>query len=272
MLLRATRQSPHSWPRRLGLPLDFLPFAAAAYSTRLLRSNYTDGAIRVRRSTDNSELDIGFNANGDLDTVQLLAFCGAGSGFVATWYDQSLFARHASQGDPANQPRIVNSGALSLYSTVPMLEFYTNPPNVFINIGGSFDVGSFSAVFDNRSSTTFPNWESIFFNSSPRRPILYGVNAASTIGSDFPAAIWINGGQGVANPLFLTPPPGDTPRIVHASLTSTLTSNRALRIGRSDNNWNGRFGEFIIFPRKLSLDSRQDLDRNHGAYYGIAVA
>ena len=39
-------------------------------------------AVRVRRSSDNSETDIGFTVNGNLDTAALLTFVGAGNGFV----------------------------------------------------------------------------------------------------------------------------------------------------------------------------------------------
>ena len=48
-------------------------FSAAAYSLRRLSYNYkANAAIRVRRSSDNAELDIGFTAGGDLDTTALL--------------------------------------------------------------------------------------------------------------------------------------------------------------------------------------------------------
>jgi hypothetical protein len=51
--------------------------SAAAYSLRKLRNAYTGNAIRVRRSSDNAEADIGFTANGDLDTTALLAHVGS---------------------------------------------------------------------------------------------------------------------------------------------------------------------------------------------------
>ena len=55
--------------------LDLVPAqAAAAYSLRRLRKSYTGAAIRVRRSSDNSELDVGFTASGNLDTSTLLSF------------------------------------------------------------------------------------------------------------------------------------------------------------------------------------------------------
>ncbi len=45
----------------------------------------TGSPVRVRRLSDNAEADIGFTAEGYLDTAALLAFVGAGNGFfVAT--------------------------------------------------------------------------------------------------------------------------------------------------------------------------------------------
>ena len=95
------------------LLLDIYPSAAAAYSLRLLRTAYSGNSIRVRRSSDNAEQDIAFVGN-DLDTASLLTFCGAGNGFVTTWYDQSGNANDATQSTAVNQCQIVSSGALIL--------------------------------------------------------------------------------------------------------------------------------------------------------------
>jgi hypothetical protein len=93
--------------------LDDYPNAAAAYSLRKLRTAYTGSAIRVRRSNDNSEQDIGFTLAGDLDTASLKTFVGANSGFVTTWYNQAdSSGRDVSQSTAANQPRIINAGVV----------------------------------------------------------------------------------------------------------------------------------------------------------------
>ena len=97
-------------PSFVGL-LDTYPSAAAAYSLRKLSSAYTGNAIRVRRSSDNAEQDFGFVSN-VLDTASLLTFCGAGNGFVTTWYDQSGNANNATQTTAINQCQIVSSGAM----------------------------------------------------------------------------------------------------------------------------------------------------------------
>jgi PKD repeat protein len=106
-----------------GLLLNDYPNAAAAYSLRKLRSAYTGDCIRVRRSSDNTEQNIGFV--GDvLDTTALISFVGAGNGFVTTWYDQSGSGYNATQSTAANQPQIVASGALITDNGKPTIDYY----------------------------------------------------------------------------------------------------------------------------------------------------
>jgi hypothetical protein len=104
------------------LLLDEYSGAAAAYSLRKLITAYTGSAIRVRRSNDNSEQDIGFAGN-ELDTASLKTFVGANNGFVTTWYDQSGNARNATQATAANQPRIILSGAIDRLNGKPSVFF-----------------------------------------------------------------------------------------------------------------------------------------------------
>jgi hypothetical protein len=128
------RKNYNSMCSRFGLPLalytpsaplllDSYPGATGAYSLRLLQTSYTGNAIRVRRSSDNTEQDIGFDGNGDLNTGALLLFCGVGNGFVTTWYDQSGNARNATQTTAANQPQIVSSGNVLTINSKPRIDF-----------------------------------------------------------------------------------------------------------------------------------------------------
>jgi hypothetical protein len=100
--------------------LDTYANAAAAYSLRLLRTLYTGSAIRVRRSSDNAEQDIGF-VNNVVDTSALTNFCSGTDGFVTTWYDQSGNARNATQTTAASQPQIVSSGSVILDTGKPCI-------------------------------------------------------------------------------------------------------------------------------------------------------
>jgi hypothetical protein len=92
---------------RTGLLVDY-PGAAAAYSLRLLDTDYAGSAVRVRRASDNAEQDIGFDAGGDLDTTSLATFCSGTDGFVKVWYDQAG-ANDATQTTTGNQPKIYDS-------------------------------------------------------------------------------------------------------------------------------------------------------------------
>jgi hypothetical protein len=91
--------------------------ASLAWSPFLkLRSAYTGPLCRVRRSSDSTEQDI--NAvDGTLDTTSLLAFCAAGSGYLAKVYDQSGNANDLVQTTTANQPIIVSSGVMNLIAS-----------------------------------------------------------------------------------------------------------------------------------------------------------
>jgi len=103
--------------------LDSYSGAAAAYSLRKLRTGYTGSAIRVRRSSDNTEQNIGFDSNGNLDTYALSAFVGTGSGFVTIWYDQSGNSRDATQTTAGNQPQIVSNGVVNTFNSKPCVKF-----------------------------------------------------------------------------------------------------------------------------------------------------
>jgi hypothetical protein len=102
--------------------LDLYPSAAAAYSVRKLRAAYTGSAIRVRRSSDNTEQDIGFSG-ANLDTSALTSFCSGTNGFVTTWYDQSGNGRNGTNSTAANQPQIVSSGSVLNVNSKPSLQF-----------------------------------------------------------------------------------------------------------------------------------------------------
>ena len=107
------------------LLLDTYTGAAAAYSLRKLRTDYTGAAIRVRESATNTEADIGFSG-GVLDTTALLAHTGANDGFVVTWYDQSGNARNAAQATAANQPQIVSSGSVLMQGSQPIMHYLSS--------------------------------------------------------------------------------------------------------------------------------------------------
>lgn len=142
-------------------PLDVYTGAAAAYSLRLLRTAYAGSAIRVRRSSDNAEQDIGF-VSGVLDTASLLTFCGVGDGFVTTWYDQSGNVNDITNTTASNQPPIVLSGSTILKNGKPTLSFSTHQlQKDIVSISGN--AYSFFGVAD----TTGDSVRTLFRNRQP---------------------------------------------------------------------------------------------------------
>lgn len=103
------------------LLLDNYP-SAAAYSLRRLRTAYSGNAIRIRRSNDNAEQDIGFSSN-TLDTAAISSFVGSNNAFVTTWYDQSGNGVDLTQTTAGKQPIIVTSGTLEVQGSNPKLRF-----------------------------------------------------------------------------------------------------------------------------------------------------
>ncbi len=161
--------------------LDTYPNAAAAYSLRLLRTDYTGSAIRVRR-TDLTESNIGFTSAGDLDTTALLAFTGTGAldnGFITTWYDQSGNGYNATQTTALNQPTIVVGGVFNGYilqndkvlgTSLPYTntQSYTNFTVIKQTggavIGATANTGAvFYAVSDTSGASSFQNFSNVSY-------------------------------------------------------------------------------------------------------------
>ncbi len=87
-------------------PLDNINANMLYFSTVKLSSDDTL-AVRVRRSSDNAEKDIGFMGR-DLDTQTLLDFVGSGNGYVTVTYAQGQTS--SFQNNLSAQPLIVENG------------------------------------------------------------------------------------------------------------------------------------------------------------------
>lgn len=97
-----------------GLLLDCYTGAAVGVSLKPIDNDYAGSLIRVRRSSDNTESDIGVSS-GNLDTAALKTFVGTGGtddGFVTIWYDQSGNASNFTQSSAPAQPKIMDNGVV----------------------------------------------------------------------------------------------------------------------------------------------------------------
>jgi len=112
-----------------------------AYSLRRVVPAYAGSAVKVRRSSDSTTQDIGFTS-GALDTASLLTFCGAGDGFIDTWYDQSGNTRHLTQATTTAQPKLVSSGAVITSGGKPAVTFDGVDDVVFGSVANLFAAGA----------------------------------------------------------------------------------------------------------------------------------
>jgi len=258
--------------------LDAYGGAAAAYSLRRLSANYAGPVVRVRRSSDNTEQD--FTATQVTDGT-LVAFCGAGDGFVRTWYDQSGNGRNVEQTTTASQPQIVSNGALLTKNSKPTIDFDgTNDfllnttainQQITLFIVCSTDVTPATVAdvaFDGNSNVTSRN---TFFVDVTTRKI--GVFAGTTpvVTSTSPAIDTLFLGYGLYN---------TTQSAVGLNGLTAATGNAGAqflnlgwRIGaeaslESIYSWDGKISEVVFWASNQSAN-RTVIETNINAHYAI---
>jgi len=106
----------------LSLPLflDTVDAYSAHSIVKKLRTAYSGNCLTIRRSSDNTEQSFGFVAN-QLDQSSILAFCGAGNGFIAKVYNQTAVGSSLDyvQTTWLQQPQLVVSGAINTLNGKP---------------------------------------------------------------------------------------------------------------------------------------------------------
>jgi len=135
--------------------LNQFPGASLGLSLDKLDKNYTGSAIKVRRSSDNNELDIGF-VNNELDTASLLDFVGSGDAFVSIIYDQ-VGSNNMTQTTANLQGQIVSNGSVILKGGKPCIIRSANDDGGYISTYAPNDGATVKGVFyvgDNESKTS----------------------------------------------------------------------------------------------------------------------
>jgi hypothetical protein len=263
-------------PSYIGL-LDTYSGAAAAYSVRLLKSDYTGNAIRVRRSSDNTEQNIGFDGNGNLNESALTSFCGADNGFVTTWYDQSGNGRNATQTTAVNQPQIVSSGSIIKVNNKSAL--------TFDGVNDIMVTTNFGLVQPENLFLTY-QWLTINKGANTFQGLIDGLSGDSMSFRESAGRI-----QAAANTQFLNTTTGaNTNQNISSILYNSTTSNYYLnntlivtgnagilngggiQIGRNGNfsNRHGNFNlqELIVYGSNQNTN-RSGITGNLNTYYGV---
>jgi len=258
--------------------LDSYPNSKVAFSLRRLTANYTGDLIKVRRSSG-GEQDIGYNSSNELDTVALLAFVGAGDGFVTTWYDQSGNVSDAAQATAANQFQIVDSGVVNVSNGKPSLLVSPSAPQRMdtASITESAERSQFCVI--EKVGTGIPPYDSIYLHNTPPYMQMYVPNASTTFNyynganEELSGAVFtlntqqlINSNQGSAsgnvylngvNQVSTTPP--------IAGATGNLTAPIVLG-GFGSNGMEGNMSEYINWEGDKSSD-RLGIEANIKSFY-----
>jgi hypothetical protein len=222
--------------------LNQFPGASLGLSLDKLDKNYTGFCIKVRRSSDNAELDIGF-VDGVLDIATLLTFVGSEDAFVTIIYDQ-VGSNNMIQTTANLQGQIVSNGSVILKGGKPCIlrsanddggYLSTYSPNDGVAVKGMFYVG------DNEG----------------RDGIIFG----SRLGSGDYGFVATNGSASLAvdaNPtIILTKLNGSTTTIANRVQAFTATNNQFLLY---------REIKFTFQDNVLGLGYRQDNPNGNGMF------
>jgi hypothetical protein len=258
------------------LLLNNYPNAAIAYSLRKLDLNYTGKAIRIRRSNNNDELDIGFDLSGNLDTAAISAFCGSFDGLITTWYDQSGFGRNMTQTTSTAQPKIYSLGSLLTHKGLPVISFdgtqteiittnfsLVQPCHIFIVNKWNYLAGGaeLKGLFDGLSGDNF------YYRMDPTNIQIY----AGTLFQS-PTGRTLN--QSLINLLYNS---SNSTYFFNSSLVGSYNVGTinpgGLRIGRNFVAGSPRWGnfymnEFIVYP-SVQTTNRLGIETDINTYYAI---
>lgn len=244
---------------------------SSAYSLRKLRTGYTGFAVRVRRSSDNSEQNIGFIGN-NFDIASLTSFVGANTGFVTTLYDQSGSGINLTQATALNQPVIVSAGVFQNGVTFPDLTHLAANGNAWNPQAGSFST-SFVHQFVSgnfRVLMAKDGFGSFEYRITPANQFQQFINGTSvsttrvlTNGNYINSSIRNVGASSIQ--IFTNGIADGT----QAFNSGTLLNNLVLLGGRGTQlSYTGTIREVILFQ---NVFDRTIVERNQGAFYGITL-
>lgn len=264
-------------------PLDDYTGAEAAFSLRKIGSAYAGSAIRVRRSSDNTEQDIGFTGC-NLDTSTLKTFVGTGGtddGFIVTWYDQSGNTFDVTQATSGTQPKIMGNGVIYRLGGLPFAYFegsrYLERANIMSAASSATLImvakndadppscntcGTALELIGNNNASHFPYSDGVVYDGFASQTRKTTGNPTASLASKFL--------------LFTTSAASDWKMYINNSLhystaTNVYTSNSNLIVGASrfyTFSYKGYISEIILYDSNKESD-RSGISSSINSYYSI---
>ncbi len=261
----------------------------AIYSLRKVRPAYAGAAIRVRRSTDNAEMDIGFDAAGNINAATATAFAGAAATLnVVTWYDQSGNNRHANtiagsatfatlqltglNGKPEIKFGSTNNSIYTALRTAA--NFTLTAPKIFTvcrttetGQGFVFDFGYTNGGGQKYALVQYPDRFYAYLNFGVTFPVA-AVPRLCQISMQFNSLtdrLYLNG-EYVAH-AGNTYESGDTSYGFVEGLANTDLTIGNLGIDNAASNFVGGISEIIVLDGDLSEDEQINIERSQAEYF-----
>jgi hypothetical protein len=259
--------------------LDDYSGAAAAFSVRRLLSGYTGACMRVREDSGDTETDIGFDSNGDLDTAAIATHCGTANGYVTKWYGQESSGgtgsgNDAEQATSGTQPQIYNGSSVITNNGVSALQFDNTGQDEFF----------FTAV------STVKTVFSVCGNDGTGFSALLGTDTSSSTADrslrQISGGVWYldntgpedwykeaNGDAYIDGSQVTGRPSGGSQQLIFAWNTSPSATYGFSSVSNRFNNrgWYGKIQEIIIYENTDYSDStnRTGIESSINDYYSI---
>jgi hypothetical protein len=280
-------------------------FPVCAWALRLLTNTYSGDILRIRRTYDDEECDVGFDSNdilslnspvsnfssgSDASTLgEFVAASGytdadslgsADSAYVKTWYNQGSGGStyDLTQTNSGNQPRIVNAG---------VIETKNSKPSLYFDGGDKLDT-----IYTQLSPTAY-SWHvitSLLSDSAGYAGCIQILDSSTNrlrhnrSGGGQWIRVEVNGGiyydhsitYDTLYSLFTTVSTDEDDDCIVSMNASTSTPNSvaavshtSLRLGYTDRHWKGQISEFIFFNAD-ARDDRSALETDLMTYHGIS--
>lgn len=265
-------------------PLDAFTGAVAAYSIRLLRTAYTGPIMRVLRTSDNVEADVGFDSNNEFgltspisntsdaqsytDFADFVDHTGTPTiAYVRYWYDQTGNGNHGDQPNSALQCNVYIAGAITILNGKPVLNptFGSSQMPTGLAADTAYKVFSVSSVYQTSIH--------VFLGTNNIADYFLVMESGSTntgIFSNSGASVRRNGATysltGKTRGDLFTDFTGQ--HLLYSDHDVTTTAGRTLQLGYTSGFRMLQSQEVIIYP-STSTHTVSDIETNLNNFYQI---
>jgi len=286
---------------QVGETISSIAAPTAAYSLRSITGG-DPRAVRVRRSSDNSEQDFTVS---EINSGALVDFVGSGNdGFVETWYDQSGNSNDLTQATASKQPTVVTSGTLNTRNNEPIVKFIQANETHLAGASSIFPTGTDIAMtvfhamhvdtsssnriglFGHKNAGNSPSTNKYLTGSGPNiKTVIKTKDASNTVVSLQSDAVSSNDADAIITYLSSMSDGTGTHAVFNlgAQVGSTLTgsiTDQSYESGNTtilgsrttgDNFSDSEFFEVIVYASD-QLSNRDAVEANLSSKYGIALS